>query len=384
MSEKLASTIQDIAKGIAAGSFRSEAEISNGVVRRILDELDWPMFKTRVVTPEFKIGTNKWVDYALCDPPDKAVILIEIKGLGKMDVKGEDQLFGYCGKVGVPLAVLTDGHIWSFYYIYGRGDYEERLFAQINLLDDAPGKAAETLAYYLTMEDVKSGAVRKRAEQDWERVWDEKKAFSKFAPVWRRILSESEPLLLDLFLEEIEKETKVKPNLEQAEAFIRNQVKSIAEAPTTPPKKSPRARKQRPTQPSTPPAAHTKPHPTQQTPFPPPIHAPKQHSFTFQGRTKEFKKAVDLFENVFHTFASMDPDFCKRYSERYYGKKLKYVARTKEELYPTDPHLRRAARHLPGGWWLGTNVSNRGKIDRIKQACHVMGLKFGQDLVVEM
>lgn len=371
MHEKLVSTITDIAKGIAAGSFRSEAEISQGVVKNVLDKLGWPVYKTRIVTPEFKIGANKWVDYALCCPPDKAVILIEIKDLGKLDGKGEDQLFGYCGKEGVPLAVLTDGRIWSFYYIYGRGNYEDRLFAQIDLADDDHAIAAQTLMQYLKMEDVKSGAVRKRAEQDWERAWNQQEAALKFASVWNRLVLEPEPLLLDLFMEEVEKETRVKPDPERAAAFIRRYAVGGEATPVTPPTKSRGAGKQRPNRTQTSQAIRR--------------NSRRQSSFTFQGQTQTFAKGVQVFVAVFEIFAEMDPDFCRRYSERYYGRSRKYVARTKEELFPTKPELRRtAAERLPGGWWLGTNLGNAQKKDRIKEACQVMGLEFGQDLQVEI
>lgn len=377
MSEKLASTIKDIAKGIAAGSFRSEAEISRGVVQQILHELGWPVFNMQVVAPEFKIGDGaKKVDYALCHPPGKAAILLEVKDLGKADGKGQRQLFEYCFHQGVPIAVLTDDRIWSFFYPSGQGSYEERRFARIDLLDDTPPDAASILTRYLDIKDVRSKVAKKRAERDYEEARSRIEAASKFAFVWHKLLSEpAKSLLLDVFLEEVEKEMGARPDPEQAAAFIRRQSVGGDSTLATPTGKPVGGGITRPPRPEPPENGRL--------PFNGP-HAPKQHSFTFQGRTKEFKKAVDLFENVFHTFASMDPDFCKRYSERYYGKKLKYVARTKEELYPTDPHLRRAARLLPGGWWLGTNVSNRGKIDRIKQACHVMGLKFGQDLMVEM
>ena len=112
--ETLTSAIVDLKQRIAAASFRSEAEISRGVVSRVLHELGWPVFDVHVVTPEFKIGTRK-ADYALCHPPGKPAVLLEVKDLGKADGKGEKQLFEYCFHQGVPIAVLTDGRSWSFF-----------------------------------------------------------------------------------------------------------------------------------------------------------------------------------------------------------------------------------------------------------------------------
>ena len=116
--EPLTSTIRDLKRRIAAGEFRSEAEISQGVVIRILRKLGWPDHQTQVVKPQFKIGPRR-VDYALCDPPGQPSVLLEVKDLGKADEKGEEQLFKYCFKYGVPIAVLTDGRKWSFFF----GDY---------------------------------------------------------------------------------------------------------------------------------------------------------------------------------------------------------------------------------------------------------------------
>ena len=220
MSDRLTPTIEDLAKGIAAGSFRSEAEISQGVVKRVLNDLGWPVFDMQVVAPEFKIGTRK-VDYALCQPPGKAAILVEVKDLGKADGKGQKQLFEYCFHQGVPIAVLTDGRTWSFFFPAGQGSYEERLFAHIDLLDDDHSAAAKTLARYLDVEDVKTQTARKRAERDYEAARFQKQAASKYASVWQRLLSGPEPLLLELFSEEVESATGVRPDPERAAVFIR-------------------------------------------------------------------------------------------------------------------------------------------------------------------
>ena len=80
----------------------------------------------------------------------------------------------------------------------------------------------------------------------------------------------------------------------------------------------------------------------------------------------------------------MDPEFCRRFSERCAGRVRKYVARSKEELYPRSPSLQNQALPLPGGWWVATHSSNTAKLKRIEQACEVAGLEFGRDVVVEI
>lgn len=366
MSDRLTPTIANLAKGIAAGSFRSEAEISQGVVKRVLHELGWDVFDMQVVAPEFKIGTRK-VDYALCQPPGKAAILVEVKDLGKADGKGRKQLFEYCFHQGVPIAVLTDGRTWSFFFPAGQGSYDERMFARIDLLDDDHRESARTLVRYLNLDDVQSQTARKRAEQDYEAARFQKQAASKYASVWRKLLSGPEPLLLELFSEEVESATGVRPDPELAAEFIRGHAYGGVVASKTARSKS-IGRKPKVKPPATSHSAKTSAMP----------------SFTYQGKTQTFKSGAKLLGAVFSRLASMDPGFCERYSERYSGRVRKYVARSKEELHPGKPELRKSALPLPGGWWVTTHCSNTEKLKRIKQACGLVGLEFGRDVVVEI
>lgn len=231
LRETLTSDIKDLKQRIAAGSFRGEAEISRGVVTRILHKLGWPVFDVHIVTPEFRIGKRK-ADYALCHPPGQPSVLLEVKDLGKADGKGEKQLFEYCFHQGVPIAVLTDGRRWDFFFPAGQGSYQERRFARIDLVDDEPEDSAKTLLDYLQARDVQSGKARNRAHRDHEAARQKKEAASKYTSVWRKLLSGPESLLLDLFCEEVEQVTGVRPDRTGAAEFIRAQAPIAANLPT--------------------------------------------------------------------------------------------------------------------------------------------------------
>lgn len=355
--ETLTPTIEDLQRRIAAGEFRSEAEISQGVVGLILTELEWPFHKTRVVAPQFKIGTKR-VDYALCHPPGQPSVLLEVKDLGKADEKGEEQLFKYCFQYGVPIAVLTDGRKWSFFFPAGQGSYEQRRFAEIDLLKGEPRASAITLTEYLRAHDVRSGEARKRAERAYDAARLERAAAAKFAPVWRKLLSRPESLLLDLFLEEVEQAAGVRPDRNLGAEFIRAQVQPLAGFPNQA-KKPRKAKKREPSNETVP-------------------------SFTFRGKTETFKSGAEVMGAVFGKLASMDTTFCARYSEQHYGRIRSYVAKTKDALYPGQPEREQLSHPLPGGWWLATHCSNSAKIGRIKKACEIAGLEFGRDLAVHI
>jgi len=74
--------ITEIQKGIREGLFTNEASVSQGIVLRILQALNWPTNDTQIVWPEYMLEGRR-VDYALCHPPKNPVILIEVKMIGK-------------------------------------------------------------------------------------------------------------------------------------------------------------------------------------------------------------------------------------------------------------------------------------------------------------
>ena len=337
-------------------------------MKRVFHELDWPVFDVQVVAPEFKIGPRK-VDYALCHPAGKPSVLLEVKDLGKADGKGEKQLFEYCFHQGVPIAVLTDGRTWSFFFPAGQGSYEERRFARLDLVEDDSRHAAKTLARYLDVGAVKSGDARKRAEQDYEAARFQKEAASRFGSVWRKLLAGPEPLLLDLFSEEVENATSVRPDPERAAAFIRDQAR-IGGVPTGAPRLKPLGEE-----------ADDAPSPLPKGMTANVVAAP---SFTFQGLTETFANGAEVFAAVFSKLASRDSGFCKRYSEQHSGRVRKYVAKSRDQLYPGKPRFETFARQLPGGWWLATHCSNQDKLKRIERACQVAGVDFGHDLKVHI
>ena len=63
MSDKLLKVIEDLQSDKSLDSL-SEADISLGVVLRILDALSWSTYDRREVSSEYSVE-NRWVDYAL-------------------------------------------------------------------------------------------------------------------------------------------------------------------------------------------------------------------------------------------------------------------------------------------------------------------------------
>lgn len=64
-------------------------------------------------------------------------IFIEAKRRGVLDVRAEEQLFGYTSDQGVPLPVLTDGDHWDFFLSMADGLPEDRRFCHLKLFHEA-------------------------------------------------------------------------------------------------------------------------------------------------------------------------------------------------------------------------------------------------------
>ena len=155
-AEQIIAEIVDIRVALIRGDYQSEAAISDGVVRRLIEGLGWPRYDTQVVFPQFPIEKGK-VDFALCHPRGKPVVLLEVKNVGVADEKGERQLFEYCFHRGVPIAVLTDGRTWKLFHPTGEGSYTDRLFCGVDLIDGDAAEIANNLIRYLAHSAVKSG-----------------------------------------------------------------------------------------------------------------------------------------------------------------------------------------------------------------------------------
>ena len=103
----LEDTLADITARLRQGKFPNEQAMSQGIVLRLLQELGWNTWDTGVVWPEYQTGEGR-VDFALCHPPTKPAIFIEVKQPGRAE-DGVRQALEYAFHTGVPFIVLTDG-----------------------------------------------------------------------------------------------------------------------------------------------------------------------------------------------------------------------------------------------------------------------------------
>ncbi len=344
--------ITEIQRAIRAGQFSNEAAVSRGIVMRVLQALNWPIFDTNIVWPEYRLESII-VDYALCHPPSKPTVIIEVKNIGNLE-GADSKLFEYAFRAGVPMAILTDGQEWHFYLPAGKGSILERRFYKLDILKRDLDEIVNRFDRYLTYEKIRNGEALKSARTEHDSASIVREVKTNIPIAWKKIIEEQDSILIDLISEKVADLCGYKPQPDLVSAFLLEQL-------TMPPEPS-----------EIPPIRPQKILPPQRT---------SQTGYTLQGKTTHLRSAVDILVNVLDDLSKRDASFITRLASRKHGRSRRYVARSREELYPGRPDLSEYSKQLSNGWWVGTNYSKSNISQIIQLACEVAGLRFGYDLI---
>ncbi|AXI99818.1 hypothetical protein CYPRO_0534 [Cyclonatronum proteinivorum] len=357
----LKSHLEKIQRKLREGAFTSEASVSQGILLPTLNELGWPVFDTSIVSPEFTVE-NRRVDYALCHPKNKPAIFIEVKNVGLSD--GADrQLFEYAFHTGVPMAILTDGQEWSFYLPGEQGRYDERRVYKIDCLERSITEIEERLVRYLNYQRVASGDALRAARDDYRNVSRHRIIAANIPKAWVMILKEQDAALLDLLAEKVEDLCGFKPDLDVCGEFLSDQVSFRAESPVV---QGTGGRNKGKTSEDVKPGQkhpeNSKPRPRKMQPI----------SWELDGEKLTSRSARQVMTTLFERLAEKDDTFLERFASRKHGRKRRYLARNKYELYPGRSDLaEKNAVEIAQGWWLGTNYSKRNVQEIIDLALEV-------------
>ncbi|MDD2583057.1 MAG: hypothetical protein PHR66_13795 [Desulfuromonadaceae bacterium] len=144
--------LEDIRNLLNDEAFQDEQHVRFSLVGRICQHLGWNIWNPKEFYTEFRVRriplqnlskdvTGK-VDIALFIPektPEGAEVFIEVKTAGRLDsdlAAGEMQLHLYNAYHKSAISILTDGIKWRFYLPSAGGEFEDKLFSEINLLED--------------------------------------------------------------------------------------------------------------------------------------------------------------------------------------------------------------------------------------------------------
>ena len=360
----LVAAVLDVRDKLHQGVYKNEDQVSKMVVMRLLQQLGWDVFNPDQVSSEFKIATRK-VDYALRHEPFGPVALVEVKDVGNAKAKGEDQLFDYCSKQGVPLAVLTDGRFWNFYLPAGMGNYEQRRFAVVDLVNDDVPDCARTLVRYLGFTNVTSGQSHRYAQTDYDAHRQRIVAREQFEPVFRSLVSEPDPRIVTLFADEVEGACGFRPDADELGKFLR-QTASFSFSDQSSKRSRRRSQDRKP-------EANRGRRSGSDTRSDTP-------SFTFFGVTTSCKNDKEVLVGGLRALGERDPDVYGRLAPRLVGKRRRFLSRDRDRIYPdgSAEGVLRSVEELSGGWWIGTHSSTRMKNEQLEKAREIGRLTASQ------
>lgn len=181
--------------------FRTKQEI----VLKLLSLLEWDIFNTDEVYPEYPAGSGR-VDYSLRTSGQNKVFL-EIKKAGENLEKGDyqEQLLKYSFNQGVKLAVLTNGITWWFYLPLNEGSWEQRKFYSIDIFQQEPEDIIAKFQDLLSKDNIASGKAYDNADSIYKSQ-QKYKILSDTIPIaWNKIISEPDELLIEMINDNTEK-----------------------------------------------------------------------------------------------------------------------------------------------------------------------------------
>ena len=347
----------------------SEAQVSQGPVKSILQALGWDTFDIDSVVPEYSVG-NRRVDYALKATPSTTDVFLEIKAPGKADDAADQQLFEYAFHVGVPFAVLTDGRIWNFYLPSGQGNYQDRRLFKLDIVEFELADACERLELYLGFERTKAGKARSDAVKEYEDSFQKNQVKKLIPKVWQQLLAGPDELLCDLLIEAVEALGGQRPLGDDVAAFLKAVGKTTYATPSSPSK--PFFEKSLPAVS----IAWTMAQNAGMSPT-------KGIGFrTNGGNWQSFSTGKQCYVAIIRHLVTQYPDFPSRFQNAKTRGKRAWISKNPGELFPGRSDFQESEVTDVGREWLvGTQMSAQSEMPkRVEVACACVGLVFGRDV----
>ena len=224
--------IADIQNKLRNNQYPNEQSISQGIVLRLLAAMQWPVYDTQSVIPEYSIQGRR-VDFALCVQKNKPVIFIEVKQPGNT-LGADKQLFEYAFHKGVPFAIVTDGKEWHFYLPAEVGSYDERRVYKLDLIERDTQESAYRLQRYLSFDEVANGNALENAREDYKNVSKERQAKANIPIAWGKLIEEKDEMLTEVVSEKVESICGFKPTQKQIIVYLSSLKSDIVSLPSTP------------------------------------------------------------------------------------------------------------------------------------------------------
>jgi hypothetical protein len=217
MFERLSKFIVKLKSNSKVTTF-DEARTKQAIILPLLQFLDWDTADIDEVTPEYSVE-NKRVDYSL-RLNNTNEFFIEVKKTGEELEKYQEQLLDYSFRQGVELATLTNGITWWFYLPTKKGNWRDRKFYTIDILQQDLDDVVSKFIDLLSKHSVQTGKAVKHAESIYEGRKKKKVVEETLPEAWNKIISEPDAMLVDLIADVTERLCGFKPDRNDVKQFL--------------------------------------------------------------------------------------------------------------------------------------------------------------------
>ena len=214
------SRLKDLVARIRAIDFGQGAEQATRemAVNPVIDALGWDTFNPNEVDREYSVRGGR-VDYCL-RAPSRNLVFIEVKRAGTDLGDHEEQLLRYAFDEGVPLAALTNGHLWWLYLPRAEGRWKQRRFCRIDLHEQQPASTAAALHRFLNHDGLLDGSALQEAQQEFDSQERDRRLRAALQEAWNRVLRDRDGLLRDLLSETVHDIVGGVPDHEMLDEFL--------------------------------------------------------------------------------------------------------------------------------------------------------------------
>jgi Type I restriction enzyme R protein N terminus (HSDR_N) len=191
--------LEDICTKLKERAYSNEEQIRFSLVGRILLELGWDIWEPKEVVTEFPVAKTEdktKVDIALFLRTNLPYVYIEVKAHEKM-VQNlgtiEKQLRDYNRNNTAAFTVITDGQHWRFYYSHTSGEFSDKCYLTIDLLNEDVNALEDAFFAVLSKKSVGNGDAKKYAEEHLE-LSQKERAMETCMPKVKKLTDEN-PLM---------------------------------------------------------------------------------------------------------------------------------------------------------------------------------------------
>ncbi len=220
-----------IRDGLQTEQYKNKAEISQGIVLRLLDALNWPMYDTQIIIPEYVVE-GRGGGYALCHPALEPCFLIKIKDL-TYTPDAERQLFRHAYRSDIPVVIFTDGRRWQFFHPSEGEEYGDYKVCELDLIKGDSAQNTERFKRYLSYNSVRTGEAFSAIEKDHKNIYRQREVEKRLPEAWEKLIEQEDEFLLKVVAKKVGALCGYIPTNEQILDFLRGLKRKAEEIPET-------------------------------------------------------------------------------------------------------------------------------------------------------